>query len=175
MAVSPPPTTTSSRPLKNAPSQVAHADSPWLRNFSSLGMSSHLADAPVATMMVSAMNSPSPVEILNGRADRSTAVTSVVTTRAPLRSAWARISSISLGPCTPCGKAGVVFHFRGDGELTAGRGQRLDHQAAPLEHHGRQVGARGVDGGGAAGRATADDGDFHMLRFGHCVLLDQTI
>ena len=87
MAVSPPPTTIRSMPLKNAPSQVAHADSPWLRNLSSEGMSSHLAEAPVATMTVSAKKSPSPVATLNGRAVSSTEVTSVVITRAPLCSA----------------------------------------------------------------------------------------
>ncbi len=54
MAVSPPPTTTRSRPLNSAPSQVAQADTPYFWNFSSDGMPSHLADAPVAMISVSA-------------------------------------------------------------------------------------------------------------------------
>src|SRR5690625_4144504 len=52
IAVSPPPTTTTCSFLKNAPSQVAQALTPFPFSFSSLGMLSHLAEAPVATMIL---------------------------------------------------------------------------------------------------------------------------
>ena len=75
-------------------------------NVCSDGMPSHLADAPVAMMTVSARTVSSPETTLNGRAEKSTAVTSWVRTRVPKRTAWARNSSISSGPCTPLGKPG---------------------------------------------------------------------
>jgi hypothetical protein len=125
-------------------------------------------------MMVSATTSPSPVESLNGRADRST-VRHVGGDHARAAALGLRAHQLhQLRPLHAVWEAGIVLDFGGDGELAAGRGQRLDHEAAALEHHGREVGAPGVDGGGAAGRATADDSDFHVLRFGHFVLLRQT-
>ncbi len=54
-AVSPPPTTASSTPRKKKPSQVAQALTPFPRYACSLGMPSHLADAPVATITASAV------------------------------------------------------------------------------------------------------------------------
>ncbi len=53
-AVSPPPTTATSTPLKKKPSQVAQALTPLPWNFFSEGMPSHLAEAPVATITASA-------------------------------------------------------------------------------------------------------------------------
>jgi hypothetical protein len=44
---------------KNAPSQVAHVETPRPRSFSSPGISSQRALAPVATMTVCASNSSS--------------------------------------------------------------------------------------------------------------------
>ena len=53
------------------------------------------------------------------------------------------------------GEAGIILHLGGDGELAA----RLDAgDQGRLQH-----GARGIDGGGAAGRAAAQDDDFGML------------
>ena len=92
--------------MNSAPSQVAHADTPYFWNFSSDGMPSHLADAPVAMISVSATSSPSVETMRNGRSVRSTAVTSAVTTVLPNRSACALNSSISAGPSTPLGNPG---------------------------------------------------------------------
>ena len=72
IAVSPPPTTTSSRSRKKKPSQVAQALTPRPRSFSSPGMSSHFALAPVAMMSVFARHSWSPAHTPNGRLERST-------------------------------------------------------------------------------------------------------
>jgi hypothetical protein len=55
IAVSPPPTTITSLFLKNEPSQVAHADTPWPIKRVSLSMPSSLALAPV--QMISALQS----------------------------------------------------------------------------------------------------------------------
>ena len=108
IAVSPPPTTTRSRPLKSAPSQVAQADTPYFWNFSSDGMPSHLADAPVAMISVSAASSPSVETTLERAvADRSTGGDVGGDARCvPKRSACALNSSISSGPWIPSGKPG---------------------------------------------------------------------
>jgi hypothetical protein len=55
------------------------------------------------------------------------------------------------------GPAGEVFHQRGDGELAAG--------LVALEDERLEVGARGVDGGGEAGAAGAEDDG--VANFGH--------
>ena len=52
----------------------------------------------------------------------------------------------------PVGKAGVVLDVGGEHELAAG--------ADAFDHERVQVGARGVDRGGEAGRARSDDDDF---------------
>ena len=57
IAESPPPTTTSSRSRKKKPSQVAHAETPRPRSFSSPGMPSQEAVAPVAITTVRALHS----------------------------------------------------------------------------------------------------------------------
>ena len=49
------------------------------------------------------------------------------------------------------GKARIVFHVRGDGQLAA-RLQACDHDRI-------QRGAGGIDGGGPASRTRTDDGD----------------
>jgi hypothetical protein len=92
--------------LNSAPSQVAQADTPYFWNLSSDGIPSHLADAPVAMISVSAASSPSVETMRNGRSPSSTAVTSAVTTVVPKRSACALNSSISSGPSIPLGKPG---------------------------------------------------------------------
>ena len=83
---------------------------------------------------------------------RSTAVTSSVTSSAPKRSACARISSMSSGPMMPSRKPGkfstsVVF-ISAPPAVTA-----------PSKTSGLQVGPGGVDRGGVAGGAGADDDD----------------
>src|SRR3712207_6957781 len=80
MAVSPPPTTTIFLPLKKKPSQVAQAETPRPPRpcgaGASPGMPSHLADAPEATIKVSArISCPSSVQSLKGREPRSTLLT----------------------------------------------------------------------------------------------------
>ena len=53
------------------------------------------------------------------------------------------------------GEAGIILHLGGDGELAAG----LDAgDQGRLQH-----GARGIDRGGAAGRAAAQNDDFGMM------------
>jgi hypothetical protein len=50
IAVSPPPTTATSFPLKKNPSHVAHAETPWPISFDSDSRPRSLADAPEETM-----------------------------------------------------------------------------------------------------------------------------
>ena len=56
------------------------------------------------------------------------------------------------------GEAGIVLHVGGDRELPAG--------LRPLDDQRRQVGARGVERGGEAGGAGADDDEFVMRHSG---------
>ena len=107
IAVSPPPTTPISLPRKKKPSQVAQAETPWPERSFSEGMSSHLAEAPVAMITVSASIScpPSPV-MRKGRLERSASVTIPSMISVPNRSACARNNSISSGPRMPLGKPG---------------------------------------------------------------------
>ena len=58
-------------------------------------------------------------------------------------------------------KPGIVLDVGGDGELAAG----LD----ALDQHRLQHGARGIDRGGVAGRARADDQDLGVGRLCHIV------
>src|SRR2546423_6232783 len=72
MAVSPPPTTTMGLPLKKKPSHVAHAETPRPPSPCGAGASpgtpSHFAEAPEATIRVSAFIScPSSVQTVKGR------------------------------------------------------------------------------------------------------------
>ncbi len=69
-------------------------------------MPSHLADAPVATMIAWAVNSSASDQSRNGRVERSTRVISPGMNRVPKRSAWPFIRSISSGPITPSTKPG---------------------------------------------------------------------
>ena len=79
-------------------------------------------------------------------------------------SACLRVTSISSGPWMPCSKPGVVLDLGRRRELPAG----LD----ALEDEGLEVRAGGVDGGGQARGARADDDDLvvalvrHVPRFG---------
>ena len=107
IAVSPPPTITSSLPLKKKPSQVAQADTPWPMSRVSAGIPSSFAEAPVATTSVSVESvEPSASESRNGRRARSASVTSAARKRVPKRSAWRRNRSTISGPMTPSGKPG---------------------------------------------------------------------
>ena len=106
IAESPPPTTSSSWPLKKKPSQVAQVERPRPRSFCSAGRPSILAEAPVDTMRARPRTVRSAVFTVNGRWDRSTPMTSSSTTSAPKRSAWRRMTSISSGPMIPSTKPG---------------------------------------------------------------------
>jgi hypothetical protein len=105
-AVSPPPITTIGLSLKNEPSQVAQADTPrpWRRCSDS--SPSQRALAPVATITAFARYSSRSTHTRNGRSEKSTRVTSSVSSSAPKRSAWRRKSSIISGPMTPSGYPG---------------------------------------------------------------------
>ena len=63
------------------------------------------------------------------------------------------------GALDDVGEARIVLDVGGDGELAAG----LD----ALDQHRLQHGARGIDGGGVAGRAGADDDKLGVGRLGH--------
>ena len=101
IAVSPPPTTISSLSRKNAPSQVAHADTPRPIRVCSPGMPSQRALAPVAMMTVRALYSVSSTQMRKGRSEKSTRETSSVMNSVPKRSACRRKSAIMSGPITP--------------------------------------------------------------------------
>ncbi len=106
IAESPPPTTTICLSRKKKPSQVAQVDTPKPRRRLSLGRSSQRAVAPVEMMMLLARCSSSSIHTPKGREERSTRLTSVATSVAPNRSAWARMCCISSGPWIPSGNPG---------------------------------------------------------------------
>ena len=106
IAESPPPTTSTRLSRKKNPSQVAHAETPRPVRRCSPGTSSQLADAPVAMITESAVYSSSPVQRRKGLAERSTRVTSTVSSSAPKRAACLRKRSIISGPMIPSGKPG---------------------------------------------------------------------
>ena len=99
IAVSPPPTTTSSLPRKKNPSQVAQVETPCPMRRPSPGTPIFRAEAPEAMISVLACNvaSASTVIVRGGRVT-STAVISPLRNSVPKRSAWARISFIRSGP-----------------------------------------------------------------------------
>ena len=115
MAVSPPPTTITSRPLKKAPSQTPQVETPLPPSSSSPGMPSRLGCAPMARITVFARYSSSLTQTFwMPPSESSTRVASSVMKRVPKRSAWARKRFISSGPIIPSGKPGkfstsVVF------------------------------------------------------------------
>ena len=106
IAVSPPPTTTTSRPLKKNPSHVAHAETPKPKYSLSDGKPSSFAEAPVATMTASAVCSSSSLHTRNGRVRKSTRVTGAKSGWAPNRWACWRITSMRSGPIIPWGNPG---------------------------------------------------------------------
>ena len=63
-------------PRNSAPSQVAHAETPWFVSRSSLSRPSQRAEAPVDTITASAVNFASAVSTTNGRLEKSTRVAS---------------------------------------------------------------------------------------------------
>ena len=151
IAESPPPTTTMCLSRKNAPSQVAHVETPRPRKRASRGMSSQRALAPVATMTrvggVLVVLGPQPerrcAEIDLGDVDE-------VQHRAEALGLQAEVLH-QFGPHDPLREAGVV--------LDLGRQHQLAAVQVPGEDDRREVGAGGVDGGGQAGRAGTDDCD----------------
>src|SRR5579875_919781 len=140
IAESPPPTRTSSLPLKKKPSQVAQAETPWPRSRSSDGRPSHRALAPVATITESARSRWSgPASRRNGRPRASRRVSCASMNRVPNRAAWRRIRSTSSGPWIPSGKPGkfstsvVIMSWppAGTPEITTGRSSaRAQYRAA---------------------------------------------
>ncbi len=105
--MSPPPTTKTSSPLKKAPSQVAQAETPRLVYSASPGTLSHLAEAPVAMMIVWLFSvRPLSSVRVKGRADRSTWTTFSMWMTVPKRSAWALNRSMSSGPVMASGNPG---------------------------------------------------------------------
>ena len=150
-AVSPPPTTATSRPRKKNPSQVAHAHTPRPRNSSSDSSPSHRADAPVATMTVSARYSSLPTQMPNGRDEKSTRVAS--------RSRMVGAESLrlvaellhQLRTLDALREARVVLDVGGD--------HQLPHRHVARDHERLKVGSGGIDGGCEAGRPGADDRD----------------
>ena len=88
----------------------------------------------------------------NGRSPRSTLVTSPSTKRVPKRRACRRMFSIRVGPSIPSGKPGKFSIDRGGGQLAA-RLSAVDEQRAATA-------AGGIDGGGQAGGAGAENDRF---------------
>src|SRR5437899_6623239 len=76
IAVSPPPTVTTSFPLKKNPSQVAQLDTPLPLNLVSEGSPSHFAFAPVAMITLFPSSDLPPATTLNGLDEKSTKETS---------------------------------------------------------------------------------------------------
>ncbi len=142
-------------PRKKKPSQVAQAETPAPEKWRSLSSPSQRAWAPVATISVSALTtSPPSSRTWNGWTDRSTLGDHV---EQQLRAAMDRLLGHLLhepGPLDDVGEARIVLDVGGDGELTA----RLQ----PLDHHRRQVRARGIDRGGQPGGTGTDDQDLDV-------------
>mmetsp|Transcript_17965 Transcript_17965/g.42445 ORF Transcript_17965/g.42445 Transcript_17965/m.42445 type:complete len:206 (-) Transcript_17965:1077-1694(-) len=98
MAASPPPTTRTSRPLKAAPSHVAHELTPPPRISYSPGTLSQLDSAPVATMMECVSIVEELVMTRKGRVVASILSTSSASKRVPNSTAWARMALTTPGP-----------------------------------------------------------------------------
>ena len=107
IAVSPPPMTTTSRPLKKAPSQTPQVETPRPPSSTSPGRPRRFGWAPIARMMLRARYSSSPTQtVWMPPSVSSMRVASSVMKRVPNRSAWARKRFISSGPMIPSGKPG---------------------------------------------------------------------
>ena len=157
MAVSPPPTTISSWSRKKKPSHVAQADTPRPVSPSSPGIPSHLAEAPVAMITASAVNSSAPTFRWNGR-DPEVDLGDVDLAEPGPESLRLLAKLVhELGSEDPVGEARVVLDIGGDHQLAAGR--------RTLEDEGLQVGAGRVESGGEPGRAGSDDDKFLVT---HC-------
>mmetsp|Transcript_37929 Transcript_37929/g.107252 ORF Transcript_37929/g.107252 Transcript_37929/m.107252 type:complete len:229 (-) Transcript_37929:215-901(-) len=100
IAVSPPPTTATSRPRKGKPSQVAQALTPLPRRPCSPGTRSHLVSAPQArTRALASSSRPEPfARTRRGRAERLTRRAGAPTKRAPKPAAWRRMTRTRPGP-----------------------------------------------------------------------------
>jgi hypothetical protein len=107
IAVSPPPTTTTSLPLKKKPSHVAHADTPRpIIRFSASSPRS-FADAPEETIDGVGRDGPAAVERQPERVpEKSTFEIVSSTTSVPKRRACSRKISMSSGPWMPSRKPG---------------------------------------------------------------------
>ena len=108
IAESPPPTTITFSPLKNAPSHTPQVETPWPPSSTSPGTPSRFGSAPMARMIAFAWYSSSfthtrcmPPSLSSRR------VASSVMKRVPKRSACSRNLTISSGPMIPSsGKPG---------------------------------------------------------------------
>jgi len=94
------------RPLKNGPSQVAHAETPKPMNACSLGRPSSLAEAPVATISARASYNVPSAHTLKGRTLKSTRSTSPLISSVPWCAACSRMRSIRSGPMIASRKPG---------------------------------------------------------------------
>ena len=149
MAESPPPMTAISLPEAKKPSQVAQELTPWPMRACSEGRLSQRAEAPEAMMRVRVwMVSLAEVELegVLGEVDGD----EVGHAQLGAEAGGLLLHVLDeLGALDAFGPAGKVFDQRGDGELAAG--------LVAFEDERLEVGAGGVDGGGEAGAAGAED------------------
>ena len=158
-AESPPPTTTISCSRKKNPSHVAQVDTPWPRSRASPGTPSMSALAPVATIsdlgqdVGLAVGGPGPhAEGAIGQIDLGGLAGDEL---CPEARRLVPEAAHEIGSEDAVDEAGVVLDLGGEHQLAAGlvaRGGRL-----ALDDEGPQVGPGGVDGGGEAGGAGAED------------------
>ena len=154
-AESPPPTTAISWPRKKKPSQVAHVDRPWPISRLSASSPSMSDWAPVDTMTVSARCSWSRTHTSErplAEVDGGDLLGEVLGAEA---SGLVPHAHHQLRAQDALGEAGEVLDLGGEHELAARLVAR--RRGLALDHERRQVGPGGVDGGGEAGRAGADD------------------
>ena len=160
----PPPTTTTSLSRKKNPSQVAQAETPNPRNAASLGHAE-------------------PARLRAGRDDHGLADVAVAQIAGRDKRPARQIERVDLveddagpdmlglllhllhqpGTLDDVGEAGIVLDIGGDRQLAAG--------LHPGDQQRLQIGARGVDRRGVAGRPGADDQDLAVVLFGHAALL----
>jgi hypothetical protein len=104
IAESPPPITATFSPLKKAPSQTPHVETPLPDSSSSPGIPSRRGSAPIARISALPACSSSPRNTRwSSPSDSSTRSASSVMKRVPNRSAWARNWFIISGPMIPSG------------------------------------------------------------------------
>ena len=139
---------------------MAQAETPKPLNFCSEGSSSQRAWAPVAMISVSAQIDVAGVAFEPERPLREVDLADVVVDELGADVLGLRLHLLHQPRALDdVGEARVVLDVGGDGELAAG----LD----ALDQDRLQHGARGIDGGGVAGGAGADDDDFRVGGLAH--------